>query len=115
MRLKIISGETMENLRKRKSILIIDLRDREKYDRGHVPGAVWEDWETLEKNIGKIWQKYYLEKEWIVLYCDRGNISLLLARDLARGGYPVISVNGGFEAWKRKYGKGLSGRKDDAG
>ena len=32
----------------------------------------------------------------IVLYCDRGNISLIVARDLVRKGYPAISVGGGF-------------------
>ncbi|HBA98017.1 MAG TPA: hypothetical protein DCZ23_07910, partial [Lachnospiraceae bacterium] len=78
----------------------IDLRDKEDFEQEHIPGAVWADWEKLDNTIGHIIMTYNRAAEWIILYCDRGNISLLAARDLARQGYPVISLNGGYRRWK---------------
>lgn len=100
MKLRIISGETLEKLRKDEEILLIDLRDREAYDKEHIPEADWADWERLEEEIPMYLKKRKQMPKWIVLYCDRGNTSLLIARDLARRGYPVMSVNGGFHMWK---------------
>lgn len=96
MKLRIISWETLETIQREKELLIIDLRDRDEYEREHVPGAVWGDWEKLEQEITLFIDKRDTTPEWIVLYCDRGNTSLLTARDLARRGYPMMSVNGGY-------------------
>ncbi len=96
MRLRIISWETLEKLRREEDILIIDLREREEYDQTHAPGAVWADWERLEEEMPQYLKKRGRTPQWIVLYCDRGNTSLLIARDLARRGYPVMSINGGY-------------------
>ena len=85
MRLRIISWETLEKLRR-----------EEEYDQTHAPGAVWADWERLEEEMPQYLKKRGRTPQWIVLYCDRGNTSLLIARDLARRGYPVMSINGGY-------------------
>lgn len=50
----------------------------------------------LEQNIDTILEQQEKEIRAIVLYCDRGNISLIVARDLVRKGYPAISVGAGF-------------------
>lgn len=50
------------------------------YEQGHLPGAVYADWETLEQNIDTILEQQEKEIRAIVLYCDRGNISLIVAR-----------------------------------
>lgn len=96
MRLRIISWETLEKLRREEDVLIIDLREREEYEQAHVAGALWADWEHLEEEIPSYFKKRGGVPQWIVLYCDRGNTSLLIARDLARRGYPVMSINGGY-------------------
>lgn len=102
MKLRIISGETLERLRQREELFIIDLREQEEYQQEHIPGAVWADWEHLEEEIPLYLEKRDKMPKWIVLYCDRGNTSLLIARDLARRGYPVMSVNGGYYMWKKR-------------
>lgn len=105
MKLRIVSWESLEKLRQEQDLLIFDLREQEDYKKEHVPGAVWADWEKLEQNLSSYIRKRGRNPQWIVLYCDRGNTSLLIARDLARRGYPVMSVNGGFHmrALKRGY------------
>lgn len=97
MKLKIISCDTLQKYLDRNDVLLIDLRERCDYEKGHISGAIWADWETLEANIEKLLQKRNFPIHWIILYCDRGNISLLTARDLARHGYPVMSLGGGYE------------------
>lgn len=103
MTLKIISPEDLKNYLSNTNVLLIDLRDKEDFLKEHIPGAIWADWEKLDKTISDILISYYPEPDWIILYCDRGNISLLTARDLARQGYHVISLNGGFERWKYRH------------
>ena len=100
MTFKIISPGELEYYLDRYNTILIDLREKEDFQKEHIPGAVWADWEKLEKNIGRMLVSYNKTPAWIILYCARGNISLLAARDLARMGYPVISINGGYERWK---------------
>ena len=101
MQIKIISCETLKEYMQRDDCILLDLREKADYEQGHLPGAVYADWETLVKIIGVGDQLTALEQQEkeiraIVLYCDRGNISLIVARDLVRKGYPAISVGGGF-------------------
>ena len=100
MTLKIISPGDLKNYINNYNSILIDLRDKRDYKQEHIPGEVWADWEKLEKNIGSLLMSYNHKPDWIILYCERGNISLLTARDLARLGYPVISLNGGYVRWK---------------
>lgn len=103
MLFKIISSETLSKYLQKKRSLLIDLRDKESYQRSHIPGAVWMDWEQAEKNIAVLTDDFHANHgfypDWIILYCDSGNISLLTARDLAKLGYPIMSLNGGFQRW----------------
>lgn len=101
MQFQIISCETLEEYITRQNILLIDLRDKEDYDLSHLPHAIWYDWEKLEDNIPNILNTLPYLPIWIILYCEHGNTSLLIARDLARNGYPVMSLYGGYTAWQR--------------
>lgn len=81
----------------RPNVLIIDLRDREDYLKGHIPSAVNIPYDKLEdekKNINR--------NNILILYCDRGHISLLAARDLMKYGYQIKSLYGGISAYKGK-------------
>lgn len=76
--------------------LLVDLRSCEDYMQGHIPGAINVPYEDLEKQKGNL--KPYLN----VLYCDRGNTSLLASRDLTREGFRVINVCGGIHMYRGK-------------
>lgn len=103
MLFKIISSETLSKYLRKNRILLIDLRSRENYRHSHIPGAVWMDWEHADTSIDALSDNFHASHgfypDWIVLYCEAGNISLLTARDLARMGYPIMSLNGGFHRW----------------
>lgn len=99
MKLQIISVEEYEKAWKNKDCILLDLRDREKYEKGHIPDALWTDWETLEDNMGNILPLSRKEEKAVIMYCDRGNTSLLMARDIGRLGYHAISLGGGYQAW----------------
>ncbi len=80
--------------------LIIDLRSKEEYDAYHVETAVNIPYEELEN------QQYQLHDYYqVVLYCERGNQSLLAARQLCRLGYRVKNVCGGMVAYQN-YARG---------
>ncbi|MDF2541813.1 MAG: hypothetical protein K0S47_1531 [Herbinix sp.] len=79
------------------NVLIIDLRDPEEYASGHIPTAVnipYDELDTREKDI----PKNYL----LIFYCERGNISLMAARDLLKDGYNIKSLFGGIKAYRGK-------------
>lgn len=78
----------------RRGCLLIDLRPKTEYLAGHIPGAISIPYEELEKH------KKALVPYVLVLYCDRGNLSLLAARDLDQEGYRVVNVAGGIRGYR---------------
>lgn len=79
---------------KRESLKIIDVREKEEYDYGHVPTAVnlplselAESYPTLEKD-----QEYFL-------ICQTGGRSATACQFLGNKGYKVTNVMGGTSAW----------------
>lgn len=79
------------------NVMIIDLRDPKDFYRGHIPTAINIPYEDLEE------KKYFLPRNsLIIFYCDRGNISLLAARDLMKDGYNIKSLYGGLRAYHGK-------------
>lgn len=108
MKFRIISWEQFQHYKDKDDILLLDLREKEAYQKEHLPHAIWTDWEHIEENIPFLLEEAHRDITWIILYCERGNTSLLCARDLARYGYPTISLNGGFLAWKRLQNSGIS-------
>lgn len=101
MQFQIISCKTLDTLLNKAGYLIIDLREKKDYDISHIPNAIWYDWQKLEKGIDSLLDELAYFPQWIILYCDHGNTSLLIARDLARNGYAVMSLYGGYAAWLR--------------
>ena len=110
--IRILPARQLKNYLGRRDVLIFDLRDKSDYDKEHIPGAVWIDIGLLEKDIRRIFASSYITNEdreifnkkgirLIILYCDRGNQSIYATRDLAKLGYPVVSLNGGFEKYRK--------------
>jgi sulfur-carrier protein adenylyltransferase/sulfurtransferase len=79
--------------------LLIDVREKDEWMEGFIPGAQWIPRGFLELRIeDKVPQKDAA----VVLYCAGGTRSALAARSLAELGYTnVTSMAGGFSAWKR--------------
>src|SRR3954462_686405 len=79
--------------------VLIDVREKDEWMEGFIPGAQWIPRGFLEQRI----EDQVPEKSSaVVLYCAGGTRSALAARTLGELGYSnVTSLNGGFAAWKR--------------
>ncbi len=79
--------------------VLIDVREKDEWIEGFIPGARWIPRGFLELRI----EEQVPEKEsQVVLYCAGGSRSALAARSLSEMGYSnVSSLAGGFSAWKR--------------
>lgn len=77
--------------------VLIDMRNEQEYRQGHIPGAVNIPYEIFADN-----KLCLLRKNTIILYCERGNLSLQEARVLDREGYCAITVYGGIHAYRGK-------------
>ncbi len=79
--------------------ILIDVREKDEWSEGFIPGAQWIPRGFLELRIEDQIPEPSSE---IILYCAGGNRSALAARSLAELGYTnVKSMAGGFGAWKR--------------
>ena len=92
--METISARELERCAQAGTFLIIDLRSREEYARGHVPGAV----NVPQGEFGT--ELAGREQETIVLYCSRGALSMAVARRLEQEGYRARSVIGGIRAYR---------------
>ncbi len=106
MQFQIISGKNLNQYRTSQKILLVDLRNYQSYQEEHIPGALWMSWEHAQEEIPLlITHEYHMHgsyPDWIALYCHSGRISLLVARELTRLGYPILSLHGGFLRWKQE-------------
>ena len=78
--------------------VLLDVREKEEYREGHLPGAL-----SLPKGFLEIRAEQALtdKDEPIIAYCAGGTRSLLAARVLKEMGYAnVVSMSGGYTAWK---------------
>jgi molybdopterin/thiamine biosynthesis adenylyltransferase/rhodanese-related sulfurtransferase len=79
--------------------VVIDVREREEWDEGHLPGAVHVPRGSLESRIEQVASD---RDQPVLLYCAQGNRSAFAARTLGELGYArPISLSGGFVDWKR--------------
>jgi sulfur-carrier protein adenylyltransferase/sulfurtransferase len=78
---------------------LIDVREKDEWLEGHLPGARWIPRGFLELRIEEQVPEKSSE---VILYCAGGTRSALAARALGELGYSnVKSMAGGFTAWKR--------------
>ena len=79
--------------------LVLDVREQEEWDEGHIPGAVHVPRGNLESRIERTAPDHSRS---IVVYCSAGNRSAFAAKTLGELGYDdVVSLSGGFTDWKR--------------
>lgn len=84
-------------IKRKEPITIVDVRLPSDYQAGHIPGAInlpQGKWHTLTG----------LSKErTAVVYCYSQTCKLAAAAavEFASAGYPVVEMEGGFEAWQK--------------
>jgi phage shock protein E len=77
---------------------IVDVREQDEWDEGHIPGAMHMSRGTIELDIE---EKVPDTNAMIITHCGGGGRSALAAESLQKMGYKnVRSMAGGFKAWK---------------
>src|SRR5213080_4261165 len=79
--------------------VVVDVREQEEWDEGHIAGAVHITRGYLESRIERAAPD---PARPLIVYCSAGNRSAFSAKTLGELGYEdVVSVSGGFTDWKR--------------
>ena len=80
----------LEEYRNTTGAVLIDVREKEDYDKGHIPGAAYADLRTIR------FLHYGLETP-LFLYCYRGNRSAMAAGILREAGFQNVKDIGGID------------------
>ena len=93
-----ISPEDAAEKLKSSEATIIDVRDKDEWDEGHIPGAIHMSRGTIEFDIE---EKVPDPNAMIICHCGGGGRSALAAENLQKMGYKKVrSMAGGLKAWK---------------
>jgi rhodanese-related sulfurtransferase len=83
---------------KKGEAVIVDVRERDEWDEGHIPDAVHLSRGTIELEIE---EKIPDPNAAIICHCGGGGRSALATESLQKMGYKnVRSMAGGLKAWK---------------
>ncbi|HEY9871552.1 MAG TPA: rhodanese-like domain-containing protein [Candidatus Obscuribacterales bacterium] len=91
--------ELKYEIEKNAPLQIIDLRAPELFEKGHIPGAVNVSLEDLEAYLPKL-----SKDKTTIVYCYNisCHLSTKAALALAKKGYPVKELFGGWEDWVQR-------------
>ena len=79
--------------------VLVDVRERDEWEQGRIPGAVHVPRGYLESRIENVAPD---RTRPVLLYCAQGNRSAFAARTLTELGYEhAISLSGGYVDWQR--------------
>jgi rhodanese-related sulfurtransferase len=93
-----ISPEEAANKLQNKEAVIVDVRDKDEWNEGHIPHALHLSRGTVELDIE---EKVPDPNVLIICHCGGGGRSALAAESLQKMGYKnVRSMAGGLKAWK---------------
>jgi rhodanese-related sulfurtransferase len=91
--------ELLDRLRRQDETVILDVRTRWEYRRGHLPGARRTPlWKTLLASTAESLR----DAPEIVAYCELGPRAWLARKLLARRGVDVRLLRGHMSNWRRR-------------
>ena len=77
--------------------IIIDAREQDEYDEGHIPGAILIPYGEIADRA----EKELPDKDQLILvYCRSGRRSKIAAEELVKLGYTNVKEFGGIIDWK---------------
>jgi len=85
---------TVQELRARDGVPLVDVRETHEFEAGHVPGAVNIPMSEIGERLGE------LPDEPFDVICELGGRSGRVAQALGQRGYDVTNVAGGTSAWR---------------
>ena len=93
---QISMEEAMQIMAENTDYLILDVRTREEFDTGHIPGAICIPNESISADV---LQQLPNPDQLLLVYCRSGNRSKQAAGKLAALGYTNIVEFGGITSW----------------
>ena len=94
--MNITAEEARKLMDSEKDRIILDVRSREEYDQGHIPGAILIPNTEIEAKAADLLPD---KDQLILVYCRSGRRSKLAAQSLADLGYTNIREFGGILDW----------------
>lgn len=92
-----ITQEEAKEMMDTQEVIILDVREQDEYDSGHIPGAVLLPVGSIDETTAA---EVIPEKDSAVLvYCRSGNRSKTASSTLAELGYTGIYEFGGINTW----------------
>lgn len=95
----ISTAEASQWVARDSGAVILDVRTREEFADGHLPGAKlipWTDRDFEDRAV-----KELDRGKPVLVYCARGSRSGAASKKLATLGFQVRDLEGGINAWKR--------------
>lgn len=97
MYMQISQEEAKRIMDSREAHIILDTREKDEYDQGHIPGAIL----IPHTQIESLAEKTIPDKDMqILVYCRSGRRSKIAAQSLARLGYTNVKEFGGIIDWQ---------------
>ena len=96
MTFSIIYPKDIEHMRQEKHAVLVDVRSREEFQKGHWQGAM----NFPEEEIAD-YSRVLRKGRFYIIYCQHGGSRMQVARTLGKMEYSVGTVIGGYEAMKK--------------
>jgi rhodanese-related sulfurtransferase len=90
-----ISMPEFEQEWKRKNLQIVDVRELDEWENGHVEGAIHMPLSDFPNSIDKLDK----DKEYFIM-CLTGARSAMVCQHLSQDGYKVTNIMGGISTWR---------------
>ena len=92
-----ITQEEAKEMMDTQKVIILDVREQDEYDSGHIPGAVLLPVGTIDENTAA--EVIPETDSTVLVYCRSGNRSKTASETLAGLGYTNIYEFGGINTW----------------
>lgn len=91
----------LQHMLDEKKVKLVDVRRKEDYDESHIPGAISIPKDEIKNKLSEL-----SKNDVHVVYCynQQCHLGAAAALTLAKNGYPVMEMEGGFNTWKDIFG-----------
>ena len=90
------NNELIERINANPKLILLDVRNKEEYDAGHLKGAAWVERGLVEFTLSRTLREPDAE---IIVYCQSGNRSALVVKTLKQMGYKNVKSHIGLVEW----------------
>ena len=93
---QISMDEAKKIMESEEDYILLDVREQEEFDEGHIPGAILIPYTEIEAKAGEVLTD---KDELILVYCRSGRRSKIASESLAKLGYTNVKEFGGIIDW----------------